>query len=110
MIGLQLIEQFPRGIEELPVTRFKLTAAPAAANGGMVMSDLKKTVRDTEADMKEAWRKADGDESLGDKAAGAGDRIENAVKNAGDEIHEEADEASRDAAYQQGRADEMTRH
>ena len=41
------------------------------------MSDLKRTVRDTEADMKEAWRKADGDESLGDKAANVGDRLEN---------------------------------
>ncbi len=91
------------------MTRFESTAAHATAYGGMAMSDLKKTVRDTEADMKEAWRKADGDESLGDKAAGLGDRVENAVKNTGDEVHEEADEASRDAAYQQGRADEMTR-
>jgi hypothetical protein len=31
VIALQLIEQFPRGIEEPPVTRFKSTAAPAAA-------------------------------------------------------------------------------
>ncbi len=92
------------------MTRFKSTAAFATANGGMAMSELKKTVRDTEADMKEGWRKADGDESLGDKAAGLGDRVENAVKNTGDEVHEEADEASRDAAYQQGRTDEMTRH
>ena len=73
------------------------------------MSDLKRTVRDTEADVKETWRKADGDESLGDKLAGAGDRVENAVKNTGDELHENADEMSRDAAYEQGRADEATR-
>ena len=73
------------------------------------MSDLNKTVRDTEADVKEAWRKADGEESLGDKVANAGDRLGNAVKNAGDEVHEEADEMSRDAAYQKGRADEATR-
>jgi hypothetical protein len=59
--------------------------------------------------MKEAWRKADGEESLGDKVANAGDRMENAVKNAGDELHEEADKASRDAAYEQGRVDEATR-
>ena len=72
------------------------------------MSDLNRTVRDTEADLKEAGRKMDGDESRGDKIAGAGDRLENAVKNAGDELHEEADEMSRDAAYQQGRADEST--
>ena len=73
------------------------------------MSDLNRTVRDTEADVKEMGRKLDGDESLGDKLAGAGDRIENAVKDAGDTLHEEVDEVSRDAAYEQGRADEATR-
>jgi hypothetical protein len=109
VIGLQLIGEFPRDIEEAPMTRFKATAARAAANGGMAMSEFKETAREAGADMKEAWRKADGEESLGDKAANAGDRIENAVKNAGDEIHEEADEMSRDAAYQQGRTDEMNR-
>lgn len=72
------------------------------------MSDLNRTAREAGADLKEAGRKLDGDESLGDKLAGAGDRVENAVKNAGDEIHEEADEMSRDAAYQQGRTDEAT--
>jgi len=87
----------------------KLTAAPAAGNGGMVMSDLSKTIRDTGADMKEGLRKADGDESLGDKAAGLGDRVENVVKDAGDTVHETADDASRDASYQKGRADEMNR-
>ena len=30
-------------------------------DGGPDMSDLKRTVRETEADMKEAWNKADGD-------------------------------------------------
>jgi hypothetical protein len=109
VIGLQLIDELPRGIEEPPVTRFETTAAPAAAQGGMAMSDLSRTIRDTEADVKETWRKADGDETLGDKAANVGDRVENAARNAGDELHEEADEASRDAAYQQGRTDEMTR-
>ena len=73
------------------------------------MSDLNKTVRDTEADVKEAWRKADGDESVGDKLANAGDRLGNAVKNAGDEAHETADDMSRDAAYERGRADESSR-
>ena len=73
------------------------------------MSELKRTVRDTEADVKETWRKADGEESLGDKLEGAKDRVENAVKDAGDTVHEGVDEASRDAAYEQGRADEATR-
>lgn len=70
------------------------------------MNDLKRTVRDTEADAKEAWRKADGHESLGDKAANIGDRAGNAVKDVGDDLHEEADKLSRDAAYERGRTDE----
>jgi hypothetical protein len=73
------------------------------------MSEINRTIRDTEADVKETWRKADGDESLGDKVANAGDRLENAAKDAGDAIHEEADEMSRDAAYEKGRADESMR-
>jgi hypothetical protein len=109
VIGLQLIGEFPRGVEVLPMTRFVWTTAHAAANGGLSMSDFKETAREAGADMKEAWRKADGEESLGDKVAGAGDRVENAVKNAGDDIHEESDEMSRDAAYERGRADEMNR-
>ncbi len=72
------------------------------------MSDVKRTIRDTEADVKEAWRGADG-ESLGDKAANAGDRASNAIKDAGDKIHEKTDEVSRDAAYEEGRVDEATR-
>ena len=72
------------------------------------MNDLKRTVRDTAADAKETWRKADGNESLGDKAADLGDRAKNAVENAGDDLHEGADKLSRDASYEQGRADEAT--
>ena len=84
-------------------------AARAATQGGREMSELKETVRDAEADVKETWRKADGHESLEDKARNAADRAGNAIKNAGDKVHEEADEMSRDAAYEQGRADEMAR-
>jgi len=72
------------------------------------MSDVKRTIRDTEADVKEAVRGADG-ESLGDKVSNAGDRASNAVKDAGDSIHEKTDEVSRDTAYEQGRVDEATR-
>ena len=90
------------------MTRFESTTASAAAYGGKAMSDLNKTIRDTEADVKEGWRKADGEESLGDKLAGAGDRATNAVKDAGDTLHEKADEVSRDAAYEKGRADEAS--
>jgi hypothetical protein len=51
-------------------------------------------------------RKADGNESLGDKAATIGDRTRNAVKDAEDDLHEGSDKLSRDAAYEAGRADE----
>jgi hypothetical protein len=109
VIGLQLNGPFARGVEQPSMTRLKSSAAPAAREGGRDVSDLNRTVRDTEADVKETWRKADGDESLGDKVANAGDRLGNAVKNAGDELHEGADKLSRDAAYEQGRADEAGR-
>lgn len=91
------------------MARFKSNAAPAAREGGREVSELNRTLRDTEADLKEAGRKLDGEESLGDKVAGAGDRLENAVKNAGDELHEGADDMSRDASYEQGRMDERSR-
>ena len=91
------------------MTRFESYAAPAAREGEREMSDLSKTARDAGAEIKETWRKADGDESLGDKAANVGDRIENAAKDVGDKLHEEADDLSRDAAYDKGRADEAMR-
>ena len=71
------------------------------------MSDIKHELRDKEADVKEAWRKADG-ESVGDKVADVGDRARNAVADAGDKIHEEGDRLGRDASYQRGRIDEAT--
>ena len=71
------------------------------------MSDIKRELRDKEADVKEAWRRSDG-ESLGDKAANVGDRARNAVADAGDKIHEEGDRLGRDAAYERGRVDEAT--
>jgi hypothetical protein len=70
------------------------------------MNDIKRAARDTEADVKETWRKADGNESLGDKAANIGDRATNVVKDAADDVHEGADKLSRDVAYEEGRADE----
>ena len=73
------------------------------------MRDVKHDIRETAADAKEAWRKADGDESLGDKVANTGDRLRNAVEDAGDELHEGADKLSREAEYERGRIDEMNR-
>ena len=89
--------------------RVKGNAAPAAEVGGNAVSDLNKNIRDTEADAKEALRKADGNESLSDKAANLGDRASNAVKDVGDKLHEGADDLSRDAAYEEGRQDEAMR-
>jgi hypothetical protein len=71
------------------------------------MNDLKSQASDTKTDAKEAWRGADG-ESVGDKVANATDRAKDKMADAGDDIHEGADRASRDAAYDQGRADEMS--
>ena len=71
------------------------------------MSEIKKDLRDTGQDAKEAWRRADG-ESLGDKMANTGDRARTAVKDAGDDLHEGVDRTSRDAAYERGRMDEAT--
>jgi hypothetical protein len=72
------------------------------------MNDLKRDVRDAKTDLKEAWRSTDG-ESVGDKVANTTDRAKDELANAGDELHEHADEAAREAAYQKGRADEMSR-
>jgi hypothetical protein len=114
VIGLQLNGRLPVRIEQLTVTRFEMSTASAAAHRRLElrtmsdMSDLKQKARDAKTDVKEAWRGADG-ESLGDKVANTTDRAKDAVANAGDELHEEADRATRDVAYEQGRADEMSR-
>lgn len=39
------------------------------------MDDVKKTYREGEQTAKEAWRQADGDESLADKVGNAGDDL-----------------------------------
>lgn len=89
--------------------RVKRNAARAAEEGGKSVSDLNKDLRDTGVDMKEGLRKADGDESLGDKVANLGDRAGNVVKDIGDKVHETADDLSRDASYEEGRQDEAMR-
>ena len=89
--------------------RVELNAATAAPQGGPAVNDIKRTARDAGADVKETWRKADGDESLGDKVSNVGDRVRNAVKDAGDSAHEEADRMSRDSSYEQGRVDDLNR-
>jgi hypothetical protein len=114
VIGLQLNRGLPVGVEEPPVTRFEVAAAPAAADRGQEVhdvsdvNDLKREARDARTNAKEAWRGLDG-ESVGDKVANTTDRVKDALGNAGDEIHEDADRAARDASYEQGRVDEMSR-
>jgi hypothetical protein len=70
------------------------------------MQESKRAVRDLEDDAKEAWRRADGDESLGDKVANAVDRLRHGAENLGDELHEGVDDAARKLEYERGRADQ----
>ena len=43
------------------------------------MDDVKRTYREGEQTAKEAWRPADGDESLADKVGNAGDKLRKQV-------------------------------
>jgi hypothetical protein len=58
------------------------------------MDDIKKTYREGEQDMKEAWRNRDG-EDLGDAVGNAGDEIRKDLGNAGDDLRHADDEAQR---------------
>jgi hypothetical protein len=69
------------------------------------MQESKRAIRDVEDDVKEAWRRGDGEESLGDKAANTADRLRHGVENVGDELHEKVDDAGRKIEYERGRAD-----
>jgi hypothetical protein len=73
------------------------------------MTEAKKVIRDVTDDAKEAWRKADGDESVGDRLANAGDRLRHGAENVGDEVHEKVDDAGRALEYERGRVDERSR-
>ena len=70
------------------------------------MGEIKREMRDLEDDIKSGARKADGNESVGDKLANAGDRLRHGAENLGDDVHEGIDRTSRDAAYERGRLDE----
>ncbi len=48
--------------------------------------DVKKTYREGEQETKEAWRKADGNESLTDKVGNVGDEVRKDLGNAGDDL------------------------
>ena len=53
------------------------------------MDDLKKGAREIGTDAKQTWRKADGEESFGDKVANAGDEIRKDLGNAGDDLDDD---------------------
>jgi hypothetical protein len=57
------------------------------------MDDLKKTFREGETGAKETWRKADGEEDLGDKIGNAGDNLRKELGNAGDDLRNANDKA-----------------
>ena len=56
------------------------------------MDDVKKTYREGEETAKENWRKADGEEDLGDKVGNVGDDIRKELGNAGDDMRDAADQ------------------
>ena len=58
------------------------------------MDDAKKTYREGEQATKEAWRKADGEESLADHVGNVGDEMRKQAGNAGDAIDTEVDDAT----------------
>jgi len=60
------------------------------------MDDIKQGYREVENKGKEAWRKADGEEDLGDKLGNLGDDIKQGLGNAGDTADREMDRADRD--------------
>ena len=55
------------------------------------MDDAKRAYREAENKTKEEWRRADGEESLEDKAANTADDIRAGLGNLGDEVDEEVD-------------------
>jgi hypothetical protein len=59
------------------------------------MDELKKGGRDVEQSGKENWRKADGDEDLGDKVGNAGDEIRKHLGNLGDDADKATDDRDR---------------
>jgi hypothetical protein len=60
------------------------------------MDEVKKTYREVEQDAKEAWRRSDGDEDLGDKVGNAGDELRKDLGNAGDQIGNAGDAVRRE--------------
>ena len=51
------------------------------------MDDVKHEVRETEKHTKQAWRDADGNDSLTDKIGNAGDEVREQAGDAGDAVN-----------------------
>jgi len=51
------------------------------------MDDIKQDAREVRNEAKEALRRADGEESLSDKAANVGDDVSDGVANLGDDLN-----------------------
>jgi hypothetical protein len=67
------------------------------------VDDLKAGYRETKDDAKEAWRKADGKEDLGDKVGNLGDDIRRGIGNAGDQLDDGVDEHTRNQPTEEPR-------
>jgi hypothetical protein len=61
-----------------------------------VRADVNKTARAVDNKAKETWRQADGDKSLSDKVANAGDDIRDTLGNAGDEARRAGEDLKED--------------
>ena len=70
------------------------------------MDDVKKGYREAEETAKETMRKADGEESLADKAGNLGDDIRKNLGNLGDDVREAADDAGDKMEHGADKADD----
>ena len=67
-----------------------LHRATTHAGGIEPVDDVKNLYREGEQTTKEAWRQADGDDSLANKVGNAGDEIRKDLGNAGDDVNNAA--------------------
>ena len=70
------------------------------------MDDVKKGYREAEETAKETMRKADGEESLADKAGNLGDDINKTLGNLGDDVREKVDDAGDAVQHGTDKADD----
>lgn len=68
------------------------------------MDDAKKVYRQGEQEVKEAWRRSDGDEDLKDKVGNVGDEVRKDLGNTGDDLRK----TGRDMEHDVDRDDEWS--